>query len=55
MPPRPYLASRGINWFGTDKLWTFLPSDGIWDKEKRPYGFDKSGAIIVAGYLMRAR
>lgn len=28
VPPRPYLAN-GINWFGTDKLWTYIPSDGI--------------------------
>lgn len=28
VPPRPYLAN-GIDWFGTDKLWTYLPSNGI--------------------------
>jgi hypothetical protein len=28
VPPRPYL-SNGINWFGTDKLWTYIPSNGI--------------------------
>ena len=28
VPPRPYLAN-GINWFGTDKLWTYIPSNGI--------------------------
>jgi hypothetical protein len=29
VPPKPYQTSRGINWFGTDKLWTYLPSNGI--------------------------
>jgi hypothetical protein len=29
VPPRPYQTSRGINWFGTDKLWTYLPTNGI--------------------------
>lgn len=29
VPPRPYQANGGINWFGTDKLWTYLPSNGI--------------------------
>ena len=28
VPPRPYQAN-GVNWFGTDKLWTYLPNDGI--------------------------
>ncbi len=28
VPPKPYLAN-GVNWFGTDKLWTYLPNDGI--------------------------
>jgi len=29
VPPKPYQTSRGINWFGTDRLWTYLPSNGI--------------------------
>src|SRR5450631_1215515 len=29
VPPKPYQTNRGINWFGTDKLWTYLPSNGI--------------------------
>ena len=29
VPPKPYQTSMGINWFGTDKLWTYLPSNGI--------------------------
>jgi len=53
VPPKPYSA-RGVNGFGTDKLWTLLPINGTGDKEKRPSGFEKSGATIVGGYLMRA-
>ena len=32
VPPSPYLAktSPGHFWFGTVKLWTSLPADGIW-------------------------
>lgn len=29
VPPKPYQTSRGIHWFGTDKLWTYLPGNGI--------------------------
>jgi len=29
VPPKPYQTNRGINWFGTDKLWTYLPTNGI--------------------------
>ena len=29
VPPKSYQNSRGINWFGTDKLWTYLPTNGI--------------------------
>lgn len=32
-PPAPYPAkppSRGMFWFGTEKLWTMLPVDGTW-------------------------
>jgi len=39
VPPRPYLASVGVNWFGTDKLWTFLPSDGIWGQGEKTLWF----------------
>ena len=39
VPPRPYLASRGVNWFGTDRLWTFLPSDGIWGLGEKTFWF----------------
>jgi len=39
VPPRPYLASKGINWFGTDRLWTFLPSDGIWGLGEKTFWF----------------
>lgn len=32
IPPKPYQqeASTGTFWFGSDKLWTFLPIDGTW-------------------------
>ena len=39
VPPRPYLASRGVNWFGTDGLWTFLPTDGIWGQGEKIFWF----------------
>jgi hypothetical protein len=39
VPPGPYLASRGVNWFGTDGLWTFLPSDGIWGQGNKTFWF----------------
>lgn len=39
VPPRPYLASNGLNWFGTDRLWTFLPSDGIWGQGEKTFWF----------------
>jgi hypothetical protein len=39
VPPRPYLASSGVNWFGTDRLWTFLPSDGIWGQGEKTFWF----------------
>jgi hypothetical protein len=29
MPPAPY-PSVGNSWIGTAKLWTFVPSDGMW-------------------------
>jgi hypothetical protein len=38
VPPRPYLAN-GVNWFGTDRLWTFLPSDGIWGQGEKTFWF----------------
>jgi len=37
VPPRPYLAS--MNWFGTDKLWTLLPSNGIWGQGEKTFWF----------------
>ena len=39
VPPRPYLASGGVNWFGTDSLWTFLPPDGIWGQGEKTFWF----------------
>ena len=32
VPPLPYRAkaAKGSFWFGTDRLWTNLPSDGTW-------------------------
>jgi hypothetical protein len=39
VPPRPYLAARGVNWFGTDRLWTFLPSNGIWGLGEKTFWF----------------
>jgi hypothetical protein len=39
VPPKPYLAGKGVNWFGTDGLWTFLPSDGIWGLGEKTFWF----------------
>jgi hypothetical protein len=39
VPPKPYQTSRGSNWFGTDKLWTYLPSDGIWGQGEKTLWF----------------
>jgi hypothetical protein len=44
VPPRPYLASRGVNWFGTDGLWTFLPTDGIWGQGEKTFWFRQEWA-----------
>jgi hypothetical protein len=38
VPPRPYLAN-GLNWFGTDRLWTFLPGDGRWGLGEKTFWF----------------
>lgn len=38
VPPKPYLAS-GINWFGTDRLWTFLPFNGKWGQGEKTFWF----------------
>jgi len=39
VPPRPYQASRGVHWFGTDRLWTFLPANGIWGQGEKTFWF----------------
>jgi hypothetical protein len=39
VPPRPYSAAMGVNWFDTDGLWTFLPSDGIWGLGEKTFWF----------------
>jgi hypothetical protein len=39
VPPRPYLASGGVHWFGTDRLWTFLSIDGIWGQGEKTFWF----------------
>jgi hypothetical protein len=39
VPPKPYSASRGVDWFGTDKLWTYLPSGGIWGQGEKTLWF----------------
>jgi hypothetical protein len=38
-PPRPFLANRGINWFGTDRFWTLLPTNGIWGQGEKTFWF----------------
>ena len=38
VPPSPY-GANGVNWFGTDRLWTFLPSDGIWGQGEKTFWF----------------
>jgi hypothetical protein len=37
VPPRPYLANG--DWFGTDRLWTLLPSDRIWGQGEKTFWF----------------
>ena len=38
VPPKPYSA-RGVNWFGTDKLWTLLPLNGTWGQGEKTFWF----------------
>ena len=38
VPPKPYSA-RGVDWFGTDQLWTYLPSNGIWGQGEKTLWF----------------
>lgn len=38
VPPKPY-STRGADWFGTDKLWTLLPNDGIWGQGEKTLWF----------------
>lgn len=37
VPPRPYLANGA--WFGSDRLWTLLPGDGIWGQGEKTLWF----------------
>jgi len=30
LPPAPYPSDRENVWIGSNKLWTFVPSDGVW-------------------------
>src|SRR5215470_19286080 len=39
VPPRPYLANRQVNWFGTDSFWTLLPVDGVWGQGEKTFWF----------------
>ena len=44
VPPRPYrpnLANSGVNWFGSDTLWTILPNDGIWGQGEKTFWFQE--------------
>lgn len=37
VPPPPYRS--GINWFGTVRLWTVLPTDGTWPLGEKTFWF----------------
>jgi hypothetical protein len=39
VPPPPYRSDTGINWFGTDRFWTFLPSNGTWPLGEKTFWF----------------
>lgn len=39
VPPLPYPANRSVNWFGTDRFWTLLPSDGIMAQGDKTFWF----------------
>jgi len=55
VPPRPYPASRGVNWFGTDRLWTFLPGDGIWGLGEKTFWFRENwGRYTRSGHSIPA-
>jgi hypothetical protein len=62
VPPYPYEAktAKGQFWFGTDRLWTSLPVDGIWkkglppDTTARHTAFDRKLFWWRQGYDARA-
>jgi hypothetical protein len=39
VPPWPYRASSGVNWFGTDRFWTLLPADATWGQGEKTFWF----------------
>ena len=45
VPPFPYPTTPGSPpdrfWFGSDRLWTLLPADGIWGGSPRPAGSNR--------------
>ena len=41
VPPKPYQTGTGIDWFGTDKLWTYLPRDGVSGQGEKSIWFSR--------------
>ena len=42
VPPSPYrawLSSSRVFWYGTDRFWSFLPTDGIWPLGEKTFWF----------------
>lgn len=42
VPPSPYRVwppNRRVFWYGTDRFWTFLPTDGIWPPGEKTFWF----------------
>jgi hypothetical protein len=39
LPPWPYRVDSGVNWFGSDRLWTVLPADGAWGRGVKTFWF----------------
>lgn len=58
VPPRPYLATGGVNWFGnwfgTDSLWTLLPPDGIWGQGEKTFWFRQEWGRYGSGQWIPA-
>jgi hypothetical protein len=45
IPPYPYPAAPGEThfWFGSDRLWTSLPKDGVWGRGRQKLFYFRAG------------